>query len=97
MLKRQQDLGSLRKVELKILKKYDQEIFACRTRLKVEKLWFRTSIVITTRTRCKSKTNNFLQNFGSTTPMHERYPSLKKAQTSKASLKSIQGSGLGPF
>jgi hypothetical protein len=73
---KQQDLGSLRRVQLKIQRSYDQEFLRARTRLDMEQLWFRTSILITPRTWCKSKANNFLQNLDNTTPMHERYSSL---------------------
>jgi hypothetical protein len=54
---KQQDLGFLRQVQLKVERINDQEFLQAKTRLDVEQLWFRTSILTTPRTWCKSKTN----------------------------------------
>jgi hypothetical protein len=72
---KQQDMGFLKRVQLKILRSYDQEFLRAKTRLDMEQIWFRTPILVTPRTWCKSKANKLLQNLDSTTPMHERYSS----------------------
>jgi hypothetical protein len=69
---KQQDLGSLRKVQLRIERSYDRKFLRAKAELDTEQLLFNTPILITPGTWCKSKTNKLLQNLGSTTTMHER-------------------------
>jgi hypothetical protein len=45
-------LGSLRKIQLKAEKSYDQNFLRARTRLDLEQLLFNTPILVTPKTRC---------------------------------------------
>jgi hypothetical protein len=56
---KQEDLCSLKRVQLKIYRSYDHDFLPAKTRLDMEKLWFRSSILITPRTWCKNKANSF--------------------------------------
>jgi hypothetical protein len=51
-------------VQLKIERSYDQEFLRAKTRLDVEQLWFRTSILITPRTWCKKQGEPIFTKFG---------------------------------
>jgi hypothetical protein len=51
-------------VQLKIEKSYDHEFLQAKTRLDVEQLWFRTSILITPRTWCKKQGEPIFTKFG---------------------------------
>jgi hypothetical protein len=75
-LEKQQDLGSLRKVQLKVERSYDRKFLRAKTGLGMEQLLFNTPILITHKTWRKNKTNKLLQNLGSITPKHEMYSSF---------------------
>jgi hypothetical protein len=54
---KQQDLVSLKRVQLKIYRSYDHEFLRAKTRLDMEQLWFRPTIGVTPRTWGKKRAN----------------------------------------
>jgi hypothetical protein len=73
---KQQDIGSLKRIQLKIYRSYDHEFLGAKTRLDMEQLWFRPTILVTPRTWCKNKANKPYKNLYNTTPMQGRDSSL---------------------
>jgi phage antirepressor YoqD-like protein len=51
---KQHDLGSLKRIQLEIYNSYDHEFLRAKTRLEMEQHWYRSTSLITPKTRRKN-------------------------------------------